>query len=257
MDLSHLTIALAEAGLTPSAALLDDLRGNRYALNPQEGIYPASMLKVPLVAATLSECSSGRFSLDDGILISHANMTANDAESPLVPGYRSTVRELCERAIERSDNVATNELFDLLGRERANEISRELGLTHTVFARKLSGADPLIYDASWDGVSRNTHPVSDAAHLFGIVANNERAWSAQLFTMLQGQVWNDKLSLGLRNGDAFAHKTGDTSEVTHDGGILRTQEGRVYVLIIYAAIPSSEANNARFGAFMRALRPHL
>ncbi|MHB8462183.1 MAG: serine hydrolase, partial [Vulcanimicrobiaceae bacterium] len=185
------------------------------------------------------------------------NMTTNDAESPLVAGYATTLRDLCERAIERSDNVATNELFDLVGRERATSLAHKLGLRHTFFARKLSGSDPLIVDTEWDGTSRNRHPASDAAALLRSIACNDYTWSSQIATMLSAQAWNDKLSVGLRAGDAFAHKTGDTSEVTHDAGILKTHDGRVYVLVVYAAIESNEANNARFGAFMRALRPLL
>jgi beta-lactamase class A len=66
-----------------------------------------------------------------------------------------------------------------------------------------------------------------------------------------------KLSRGLDPGDAFAHKTGDTDEVSHDAGILTLADSARWVLAVYTELPSSEENDQRFGAFMRALRPYL
>ena len=246
-----------QAGLIPGSIVLDDLAGARIAVDADAPIYPASIIKVPLVAAALILVEANELDLAMPVTISERNMTANDAESPLVPGFLTTLEDLCERAIGRSDNVATNELFDLIGRDRATSLVHDIGLANTHFARKLSGSDPLIVDAEWDGSSRNRHPASDAAKLLRSIARNEYPWSSQIAAMLHAQAWNDKLSPGLLPGDTFAHKTGDTSEVTHDAGILRTHDGRVYVLVVYAAIESNEANNARFGAFMRALRPLL
>lgn len=261
IDLPLLRSALDEADLTAASLVLRHLDGPSEAslsIAGEAPINPASMLKVPLVAAALAQASEGVFSLDDLAEISACNMTANDTASPLVPGYRSSIRELCERAIERSDNVATNQLFDLLGRECATNILRErFDLRATGFYRKLSGSDPLIRDDGWDGVHRNTHPASDAAKLLSLIATHNIPYAHELHGMLARQFWNEKLTLGLEPGDQFAHKTGDTSEVTHDGGILTTHEGRVYILVVYAALESNERHHARFGALMRTLRPHL
>jgi beta-lactamase class A len=250
----------SEAGLLDASMVLGCLAPSAAwsMLNSERAIYPASMIKVPLAATCLLEAAAGRFSADDRVEISPANMTANDAGSPLVPGYRATVEELVRLAIERSDNVATNELLDMVGRARATELAVErLGLTNTRFSRKLSGNEPLIEDPGWDGVHRNAHPAADAAALFVQIDAGGFEGTSLLRDCLARQHWNDKLSAGLKSGDRFAHKTGDTDEVTHDGGILLTPEGRRYVLVVYTAMPSSPENNARFGPFMRALRARL
>jgi beta-lactamase class A len=78
-----------------------------------------------------------------------------------------------------------------------------------------------------------------------------------LLGLLANQRWNTKLSRGLDSGDRFAHKTGDTSEVSHDGGILTTASDRRYVIVVYTGLPSSDEVDARFAEFMRALRPRL
>ena len=218
-------------------------------------LYPASMIKVPLAAAALL-MREQRLLLDGPIRISATNLTANDGVSPLTEGYEATLVELCTLAIERSDNVATNQLFDVLGRERASTIVRtQLGLRNTGFRRKLSGGHPLLRDPEQTG--RNTFPASDAARLFALIAQDAFAGAAFLDSLLERQEWNSKLSAGLQPGDRFAHKTGDTEDVSHDGGILTTAAGRRFVIVVYTASGSSPETDACFGALMRALRELL
>jgi beta-lactamase class A len=248
--------AASAAGLSDLAFVcrpLDESGG--VALGAALSLYPASMIKTPLAAAVLTLADRGFLGLDDRIVVAGANMTANDADSPLVPGYEARLAELIELMIGRSDNVATNVLIDVAGRERATELLHEAGFKETAIRRKLSGADPLIDDPAATG--RNTHPASEAALLFERLAAGGLPLSTVLLGALERQRWNTKLSQGLDPGDRFAHKTGDTSEVSHDGGILTTASGRRYVIVVYTGMPSSDDVDARFATFMRALRPHL
>ncbi len=227
-------------------------------LDAERPLYPASMIKLPLAAAALCEVEAGRLRLEQRFVIQPGNMTANDAPSPLDPGYAATLDELIHRAIAYSDNVATNTLFDVVGRDRATSIAQErLGLPHTSFRRKLSGSDPLIADPLWNGVDLNTHPAADAARLLSAIARGRVPGSACLRSALGAQIWNDKLSAGLSAGDRFEHKTGETSEVCHDGGILTTACGLEAVLVVYTGAPSTDEQSARLAAFMRRLRPAL
>jgi beta-lactamase class A len=61
----------------------------------------------------------------------------------------------------------------------------------------------------------------------------------------------------LRPGDRFFHKTGGTDEVSHDGGILKTAEGRTYAIAVYTGLPSNDAGDAKFGPFMQRIRQEL
>lgn len=251
--------AASAAGLENASLALKRLDVSNPAIvwDAERPLYPASMIKVPLAAAVLCE-SEGGLDLNARISVTAENMTANDAASPLVPGYAATIVELIELAITCSDNVATNMLFDAIGRERATGIAREeLGLPRTGFYRKLSGGEPLIIDPGWDGVHRNAHPVADAVHLLEMIAREHIPRAGLLRRFLLQQRWNEKLSMGLLDHDAFAHKTGDTSEVTHDGGILYTVQGAAYVVVAYTGMPSNEHTNAGFGRFMRTLRARL
>lgn len=246
-------------GLQPAALVVERLgdgaEGESWSYRAERALYPASMIKVPLVAAALLLQARGELTADPAP-IDAANLTANDGPSPLVQGYPARLEELCELAIVRSDNVATNQLYDVVGRERAGRIVRsELGLRDTGFRRKLSGAHPLVRDPGQTG--RNTFPAADAARLLRAIARNAFPGAETLYALLARQEWNTKLSTGLRAGDRFAHKTGDTETVSHDGGILETADGKRYAIVVYTGCSSSDATDARFGDFMRELRAIL
>jgi beta-lactamase class A len=213
------------------------------------------MIKVPLAAATGAAIRAGRLRWDTAIAVDARNATANDAASPMVPGYRTTVDELTTFMLQRSDNVATNQLFDVLGRERATADVAALGFPGVAFRRKLSGSEPLIVDPEATG--RNSFSAAEAADLFAAIAEDRIPEAAALRRILATSWWDVKLSRGLEPGDAFAHKTGDTDEVAHDGGIVTLTGGARWVVVVYTESPSSDEHDARFGAFMRALRPFL
>ena len=256
----RLSALAAELRLTSASIVLRRLPGPsgpafETVVNPMAALAPASMIKVPLAAALARLWLEGVNRPEDRVTIVQANMTPNDAASPLEPGYRASLDELGRLMLTRSDNVATNTLIDVIGRGRATAFARSWGLLATAVRRKLSGALPLIDDPEAQG--RNAHPAGDAATLFERIARNSVPGADWLRNALAAQEWNTKLSTGLWPGDRFAHKTGDTDEVSHDGGILDLGGGARYVVVVYTALPTSPENDARFGRFMHALRPML
>ncbi|HEY0797668.1 MAG TPA: serine hydrolase [Candidatus Baltobacteraceae bacterium] len=257
-SLAHL---VEQSELLQGSVVLCELNGPEreaawtLAYEPRRTLPAASMIKLPIAAALAARLDEGGLRSGDRYAVATENMTANDAASPLIPGYRAALEELGRLMLTRSDNVATNMLIDILGREAISAYASGLGLRDTVVRRKLSGSVPLIPDPGANG--RNAHSAADCASLLEQIALGTVAGSGWLQETLAAQEWNEKLSPGLAPGDRFAHKTGDTDEVTHDGGILDTAQGRRYVLVVYTALASSPQNDARLTAFMRALRPHL
>lgn len=252
------TSAARAVGLERMALVIESLDGgpgSAVSIDPDSALYPASMIKTPLAMVAYRDVAAGVLDLHGRFEVAAANMTANDGPSPLVPGYRASLDELIELMITWSDNVATNMLFDILGREHATRVAQtEFGLTRTAFYRKLSGSEPLIHDPDWTSGIRNTHPPGDAARAFASIARGDVPNAAALRATLDRQHHNDLLATGLRPGDRFAHKTGGTDEVAHDGGILTTAEGRSFVVVVYTGSPSSDETSAKFGPFMERLR---
>lgn len=257
MDQPDLAALAERAGLGAAQIHVAGLAPGGPAWRHDDGrpVYPASMIKVPLAAAAGRAIAAGRLRWDTAVTVGSRNATVNDAPSPMVPGYETTVEELVTCMLQRSDNVATNQLFDLLGRERATADVHALGFPDVFFRRKLSGALPLIDDPEATG--RNAFSARDAAALFAAIAADRVPHAAALRRILATSWWDVKLSRGLAPGDAFAHKTGDTDECSHDGGILALADSSRWVVVVYTELPSSEENDQRFGAFMRALRAHL
>lgn len=257
IDSAEVAIVAAGTGLGDATIYLAALDRDRprLALDSGRSIYPASMIKTPLAAAAAIAVEAGRTHWDARVPVEAANMTFNDAPSPLEPGYTATVIELVELMLTRSDNVATNVLYDHLDRGVATADAATLGLRETAFRRKLSGTLPLIDDPAATG--RNRHPAREAADLLERIARGTIPSAALLHRFLRGQMWNTKLSAGLEPGDRFAHKTGDTDEGSHDGGILELAGGGRYVLVVYTELASNDETDAKFAAFMQRIRPLL
>lgn len=218
-------------------------------------IYPASMIKVPIGVVLANSCAAGVRSLRDRVTVDARNLTPNDAPSPFVPGYVASLRDCASAMLSRSDNVATNVLIDVLGRAAITAECSAAGLARTAVRRKLSGALPLIDDLEATG--RNAHPAADAALLLERIARETATAAGWIYDALLAQYWNDKLSRGWRTGDVFAHKTGDTDDTSHDGGILTLESGRRYVVVVYTTLRSNSETDSRFARFARSLRPLL
>ena len=94
------------------------------------------------------------------------------------------------------------------------------------FHRKLSGSEPLIDDPAVGRRTSQRHPAADAARLLRSIAGDACRSPPSCAKMLAAQPWNDEAQ-PRPSAPAIAslHKTGDTSEVTHDGGILIDRRG--------------------------------
>ncbi|TAM88400.1 serine hydrolase [bacterium] len=256
IDQASLEAATREAHLAPVSAVVErlDQAGERAVLDPDLPLYPASMIKVPIAVAAHARIAAGELTPQSVVSVAQRNMTPNDAPSPLHANYRATLDELIDLMLSRSDNVATNQLIDLLGREAITVHCQAIGLARTAVRRKLSGSLPLIEDPEATG--RNAHPASDAAALLTALDARRLPGSERVLASLGRQYWRGKLPLGLRPGDHFAHKTGDTDEVSHDGGILTLPDGRRYVIVLYTGVASPD-EDPRFGTWMARVRAAL
>ena len=243
-------------------AVVHDLQsGSVASWCADDDIYPASVFKVPIMAHVFRGYAAGSLSPQTTVTIDAKNMTATSGPAPLRPGYRATVAELVDLMISYSDNIATNQLIDLVRRERVTTSMRELGLHTFLLGRKLSGSEPLIDDPEM--VGRNRLPAAEIALLLDRIARFELAGSEDQQRILATCVDDAKLAAGLRAGDVFMHKTGETSEVSHDAGILVTREGRRYVVVLYCqVIPSADEADAThanpfMAHWMHLMRSHL
>jgi beta-lactamase class A len=238
---------------------VDDMRFGKWRAH--ENIYPASVIKVPIMAEVFHRYELGTLAPSDEVVITQSNQTTTDGPNPFVPGYVARIQELVDLMIAWSDNVATNQLMDILRRETVTEYMHGLGLSTFLLGRKLSGSEPLIEDREM--VGRNRLPAAEIGRLLLLIARDAIPGAAQQREILARCVHNDKLVPGLRPGDTFRHKTGETSEQSHDAGILTTAEGKRYVVVLQCEVDAKPDNsdaawfNPSMTQWMRVVRERL
>ena len=104
--------------------------GVEVMLNASEPFPMASVFKVPIVVELMAQVREGRFSLDDEISLQPADQhLGSGILSGLdAPGITLSIRNLVKLMLQRSDNSATDILFNLAGADKINARLREYGI---------------------------------------------------------------------------------------------------------------------------------
>jgi beta-lactamase class A len=225
--------------------------GDSLDLGADVEFHAASTMKIPVMLEVLRSVEAGRLGLDQGILLvnrlhsivvgSTYSLDAGEDRDSLVyslVGQRVPVRELMERMIVRSSNLATNALVALVGADRANATAHGLGATHI---RVLRGVEDI---KAYDAGLNNTTTSADLAVLLEKIERREAlgAASAQLMKeILLRQELNGEIPAGLPPGTPVAHKTGSITATLHDAAIVYPRNRKPYVLVVLTRnIPRQE-----------------
>ncbi|MBV8171989.1 MAG: serine hydrolase [Candidatus Eremiobacteraeota bacterium] len=258
-SLMHALLASLDAAALrdEGAAVVIDLeRGACARWRDDEDIYPASIPKIALMAEAFRRIAAGSLASDLQVCIAAENITPTADPTPLKPGSNARLDELIALAVERSDNIAANQLIDVLDRAAVTRSMRECGLAHFLLGRKFSGGEPFVEGP--DIGTRNSMPPSEAALLLELIARDALPFAAEQRAILSHCADRDMLVRGLRASDIFMHKTGVTRSASHDAGILQTDSGARYVIVLYTALDGfASASSGRMATWMRTLRSHL
>ncbi len=135
----------AEPAATVGVALIDLERGDTLFVNADTVFHAASTMKVPVMMELFRQTEQGAFTLDQRLLLVNQFRSiadgapfsvdpAEDSDSSLYSrvGTRVPVRELLERMITRSSNLATNAVISLVGASEVTATVRRLGGKHTL-----------------------------------------------------------------------------------------------------------------------------
>jgi beta-lactamase class A len=235
-------------GAEVAVSYRDLATGDSLDIGADVDFHAASTMKIPVMLEVLRDVEAGRLGLDQQILLvnrfhsivdgsPYSLDPADDSDSLVytLVGQRVPVRELLERMIVRSSNLATNELVALVGAENANATAHALGATHI---RVLRGVEDI---KAFDAGLNNTTTSSDLAVLLERIERHEAlsAGSAQLMKeILLRQQFNDEIPAGLPPGTPVAHKTGSITATLHDAAIVYPPGRKPYVLVVLTrAIP--------------------
>lgn len=219
-------------------------------INANKVFAAASVIKIPLALKMSALVADGKYSLQDKIVIKKQNKVGGTGIiQNLNNEYVPTVGELITLAISLSDNIATNELVDLVGGvDAVNEYCRSKGLVKTSMQRKMmdfearkAGKDNYITAAEIGLLLEDICKISYAD------TNVEKAIIMPVFKGMVMQQCRNKIPAKIPAADYYdlghnylppegevmvANKTGDLWSTQNDAAICVLPNGEKYILSI-------------------------
>jgi beta-lactamase class A len=223
--------------------VLHDLK-NRFHVEiaADSSFHAASTMKVPVMIELFRRADAGAIALDQGVLLvnqfgsivdgsPYALDAGDDSDSTLYArvGTRVSMRELLERMIERSSNLATNTLIAIVGAANTNATAHALGASRIQVRRGVE--DGKAFQAGLN----NTTTAADLATLMLAIERGRAASPASCSAMrdiLLRQEFSEEIPAGLPPGTPVAHKTGWITGTRHDAAVVYPPGGTPYVLVV-------------------------
>lgn len=197
--------------------------GSWFGINEKETFSPASLLKVPLMIYVLKRAETDPSFLSQEIEYTGGDSTADQItkpESPIEAGKVYTVRELVERMIVDSDNIASSVLAQYVGRENFESVFIDLGL------------------ATIENNGSNLMSVKNYAAFFRVLFNASyisHSLSEGALSLLTQTKFNDGIRASIPKDIVIAHKFGEREyedqKQLHDCGVVY-QNKHPYLLCI-------------------------
>lgn len=232
---------LSEANGTVGLYIEDCKTGETFTVNGETVFPAASTIKVPMLALLYRDAFEGRFDLDAQRTIPDDHLVGGSGLiRHLDRRFTPTVRDLARLMIVLSDNVATNEIMDIIGMDRFNRFWADWGCSCTRLMRKMMDMQAIA-----DGKNNFFTPL-DAGRILSAIAKDaliSEAVSRECFSVMAGQQLQTRLPHLLplaggygENGEVpkgkvlVAHKTGSNPGYVHDIGIFELPGHHRYVI---------------------------
>jgi len=211
-------------------------------IKEREMFHAASTMKTPVMIELFKQAASGRFSLDDSVLVKNEFRSivdssfykmdiSEDSEGKLYKkiGQKRTIRRLINDMITMSSNLATNILIEKVGAQNVTQTMRNYGADSIKVLRGVE--DIKAYER---GLSNRTTALDESIiyeRLGQGKAVNEKA-SKEMIEILKKQQFNEMIPARLPDNVEVAHKTGWITGVHHDSGLVILPDGQKYVLVL-------------------------
>ena len=231
-----------ERGAIAGIAFHDLQTGDSLYLNADDSFHAASTMKVPVMIELFRSIDAGALRLDQGILLvnqfgsivdgSPYSLDAgddSDSSAYKLTGTRVPLKELIDRMITRSSNLATNALIELVRASNANATAHMLGARNI---RVLRGVED---NKAFRAGLNNTTTARDLAVLLEAIETGRAASRSSCNAMreiLLHQEFNEEIPAGLPPGTRVAHKTGWITGVLHDAAVVYPPGRKPYVLVV-------------------------
>lgn len=216
--------------------------GEEFLIHADHPFHPASTVKICIMMEAYRQAHLGAISLDDPLLvrnefqslvdgIPYSLREEDDSEKDLYTriGRPCSRRELIDRMITMSSNLASNLLLEELHPASVTTFMQELGASDLRVLRGFE--DNLAYRRGLN----NAATAAGFSHVLARLARREIVSgedSEEMIEILRRQHFNEMIPAGVPRAVHVAHKTGWTADYHHDVGIVYPHGGEPFVLCI-------------------------
>jgi beta-lactamase class A len=232
------------AGDTAEVAVaLRDLRtGDSLLVDAHRPLHAASTMKVPVMLELFRRADAGELRLDDSVAVQNRFRSIADGstysldpadDSDTTPyhrvGERVAIRELIERMITRSSNLATNLLIDLADPRRIERTMAQAGAQEMHVLRGVE--DGPAFRAGMNNTTSAYALMRVMEAVAGARAASADA-SREMVSILGRQEFTEMIPAGVPPGTRTANKTGSITGIAHDAAIVFPPGREPYVLVV-------------------------
>ncbi len=218
-----------------------EYNGKSYVnINADEAYPAASIIKVPVLIEMFREIENGKFSLNDTMILEDYYRASGSGKLQYSQGgIAHSMDYLARIMIENSDNSSTNMIMAKMGgMPSVNRAMNRWGLKTTRVNTWLPDLE-----------GTNVTTAREMAKMFYNLDTSSMlsSESKRKIGDYLGHVKNNRLlQAGLPKDAILLHKTGDIGFMLGDAGIVKTPNGKKYIVVILAKRPYNNFQGKEF-----------
>lgn len=216
--------------------------GETVFINEEEMLHAASTMKVPVMVEVFRQAETGKFRMDDrlplrnefhslvdGSPFSLKEEDDSDKAIYALIGQEMSIRELVERIITLSSNLATNILVDLVQAKNVMAALQELGICRMQVLRGVE--DSLAYER---GLNNRTDAYDLMLVMEAIAEGKAVSGPAcqEMVRILLKQTFRRGIPAGVPENVPVGNKTGSITGMEHDAAIVFPPGRKPYVFAV-------------------------
>lgn len=212
-------------------------RDETYLHRADEPMPTASLIKFPIMVEAYRQSEAGIVSLDDELIVTQEDQVPGSGilTKHFSAGAKIKLRDAIRLMIAYSDNTATNLVVDRIGLAATAERMAELGMPNTKLHSKVFRRDTSIFPDRSQEFGLGSTTATETMRLYELLHEEELvspAASREMLEHLLNCEDRSKLARDLPSGTQLAHKSGATSRVRTDAGLLWTTTGPVAICVL-------------------------
>lgn len=230
-------------------------------------MHAASTMKVPVMMQLFLDDQDGRRDLDSTLPVTRTFTSIVDGSSFDLPpesdsdttfygqvGSEAPVREMVDRMITWSSNLATNILIEVAEPSRIGELMIEIGADSMSVLRGVEDLKAFEAGLSNTTTARSLGAVMAAVHGSHLFSAEARAGMTEV---LSRQHYTEGIPAGVPDGTRVANKTGWITGIQHDAALVYPGDAAPYVLVVMVrGHPSEDQGEAMTAELSRLIWRH-